>query len=268
VILVNGKVISDEQVAREAQYHPAPSREAAVHEASVALVIRQLLLQEAVSLGIAEAPGAGGAGADPADGSVAPEERAIASLLDREIRLPVADEEVLRRYYEANRERFRSPDLFEASHILFAARPDQPEERQRARAAAAATLEELLRDPSSFERLAKERSADPESREQGGHIGQVTRGQTTPEFEAALDSLTPGEIGREPVGTRYGWHLVRLDRAVRGRQLPYNLSRERIAEYLGAGSWTRAVHQYIQILVGKASIEGIELAGAATPLVQ
>ena len=46
------------------------------------------------------------------------------------------------------------------------------------------------------------------------------------------------------------------------------MARERIAEYLGASAWTRAVHQYIQLLVGKAEIEGIELTGAVTPLVQ
>jgi peptidyl-prolyl cis-trans isomerase C len=46
------------------------------------------------------------------------------------------------------------------------------------------------------------------------------------------------------------------------------MARERIIKYLGASAWTRAVHQYIQILIGKASIEGIELAGAMTPLVQ
>ena len=260
MISVNGTPISDADIAREAQYHPAGSLEAAVHEASVALVIRQLLLQEAVALGIE-------ASALP-DQAVSAEERVIAALLDQEITLPTADEESLRRYYDANRGRFRSPDLFEASHILFAARPDQPEERERARAAAATTLEDLRRDPASFERLARERSDDTETREQGGHLGQITRGQTTQELEACLDGLSPGDICREPVGTRYGFHLVRLDRAVRGRELPYEMSRERITEYLGASAWTRAVHQYIQILVGKASIEGIELAGAATPLVQ
>ncbi len=259
MITVNGKQISDEQVAREAQYHPAASREAALREASVALVVRELLLQEAAALGLNVAD---------AENSAAPEEKLISALLDREVRLPAADEEALHRYYDANRDRFRSPDLFEASHILFSARPDQPEERERARAAAKATLEELRRDPSSFERLAKERSDDPESRQQGGHLGQITRGQTTPEFESCLGSLAPGEICKEPVGTRYGFHVIRLDRAIRGRQLTYQMARERIAEYLGASAWTRAVHQYIQILAGKAEIQGIELAGAATPLVQ
>ena len=260
MITVNGRAITEEQIARETQYHPAPSAEQAIREASVALVVRELLLQEAAALGVT--------GSSGPDDSVVPEERIIAALLDHEIELPAADDETCRRYFEANRQRFRSPDLFEASHILFAARPGQAEELETAAAAARKTLEELRRDPSSFERLAKERSADPESRDQGGHIGQVTRGQTTPEFESCLDGLQPGELCQEPVRTRYGYHVVRLDRAVRGRQLPYDIARKRVAEYLGASAWTRAVHQYIQILAGKASIDGIEMRGAETPLVQ
>ena len=260
MITVNGRTISQEQIARETQYHPAPSLEAAVHQAGVALVVRELLLQEAAALGIQAAGGP--------DDAAASEERVIGDLLEREISLPAADDESLRRYFESNRTKFRSPDLFEASHILFAASPDKPEERERARAAAASTLEDIRRDPSSFERLAKERSDDTETRQQGGHLGQITRGQTTPEFESCLDRLSAGEICREPVGTRHGFHLIRLDRMVRGRELPFEMARERVAEYLGASAWTRAVHQYIQLLVGKADIQGIELDGAPTPLVQ
>jgi len=259
MITVNGATITDQEIAREVQYHPASSLERATRDASIALVVRALLLQEAAALGVS----CGGDG-DPS----AREEQSIAAVLDHAIALPDPDEQTCRRYYENHREKFRSPDLFEASHILFAAPPHDPAERERARAAADATLRELREDPRAFERLARERSADPESREQGGHMGQITRGQTTPEFEACLARLSEGELCAEPVATRYGWHLVRLDRAVRGRQLTFEMAKERVAEYLGASAWTRAVHQYIQILVGRSRIEGIELDGAATPLVQ
>ncbi len=268
MIAVNGTPISDEAIAREAQYHPAGSLEEALHEAAVALVVRELLLQEAAALGLGDPSLEEGGGPAGGEESLAPEERIIAALLDREIALPADDEETLRRYHESNRERFRSPDLFEASHILFAAPNDQSEARTQALAAAEATLDALRRDPASFERLAKERSADTESREHGGHLGQITRGQTTPEFEACLDSLAPGELCREPVATRYGYHLIRLDRSIRGRELTFAMARDRVAEHLGARAWAQAVHQYIRLLVGKAKIEGIEMVGATSPLVR
>ena len=62
-------------------------------------------------------------------------------------------------------------DIFEVSHIPFAARPDKPEGREKARLAAQSTPQELRADTGGFERLAKERSADPESQEQGCHLG-------------------------------------------------------------------------------------------------
>ncbi len=284
MITVNGTRITDDEIAREAQYHPAESREAALREASRALVVRALLLQEAAARGITAsqtvdgasggadnvgATGASdGAAAGDADAVADTEERIIAALLDSEISLPVADENECRRFFDAHLDRFRSPDLFEASHILFAAPVDDPAERERARLAAESTLAEIRRDPASFDRLARERSADNESREQGGHIGQITRGQTPPEFEACLDSLSPGDVCSEPVCTRYGYHVIRLDRLARGRPLTFEMAWEKVAEYLGASAWTRAVHQYIQLLIGRATIDGIELDGAATPLVQ
>jgi peptidyl-prolyl cis-trans isomerase C len=261
VTSVNGREISEEEIARETQYHPAATLEEARHEAVVALVIRELLLQEAAALGIEAQPGA-------PSGDLTPDEQVIERLLEREVAIPQADDEVCRRYYESNVERFRSPDIYEASHILFPAHPDDAAARAAAKAAAETTLRELERDPEAFERLAKERSADTTTAEQGGHLGQITPGQTTPELEACLAELEPGRIGPAPVATRFGFHLLRLHRKERGRTLPYVLARERVEEHLTLHAWTTAVRQYVRILAGKARITGVSLDGAATPLVQ
>jgi peptidyl-prolyl cis-trans isomerase C len=265
VIAVNGREISEEEIARETQYHPAATLEEARHEAVVALVIRELLLQEAAALGIEAAPG--DPPGDLAPG-LAPDEQVIERLLEREVAIPQADDEVCRRYYESNVERFRSPDIYEASHILFPAHPDDAVAREVARAAAEATLRELERDPQAFERLAKERSADTATAEQGGHLGQITPGQTTPELEACLAELEPGRISPAPVATRFGYHLLRLHRRERGRTLPYAMARERVEEHLTMHAWTTAVRQYVRILAGRAQITGVALDGAVTPLVQ
>ena len=71
-----------------------------------------------------------------------------------------------------------------------------------------------------------------------------------------------------PVPTRYGYHVLRLDSREAGRLLPFDAVRERVARYLEEAAWRTAVRQYLQILVGRADIEGIALTGAASPLVQ
>ena len=182
-------------------------------------------------------------------------------VVDREVTVPEPDDETCRRYYERNGARFRSPDIYEAAHILFAALPDDREAYARAQADAAGVLAALLERPESFATMAQAYSRCPSSA-QGGNLGQITAGQTTPEFEQALMALSPGQLCEAPVATRYGFHIIRLDRKHEGRMLPYDVVAERIADYLRESVRRRADAQYIARLVTAAKIEGIELAGA------
>lgn len=255
-ILVNGVAIADAAVDAEVQYHPADNLEAARHEAATALVVRELLLQEAARLGL-------GAPGDDAD-----EEALIRRLLEQEVALPDADAVAVRRYYDNNPLSFRSPELFEACHILFLADPEDEEQRATARRQAEETIGELVKNPERFDELARARSACP-SKGQGGNLGQITRGQTVPEFESFLYALEPGQLSSVPVPTRFGFHVLRLDRRIEGQTLAFEAVADRIEAYLQQNSWQRAVHQYLQILAGRAVIEGITMDGAAaSPLVQ
>ncbi len=263
-ILVNGVEISEHAINSELQYHPASSVEAAAAEAARALVVRELLLQTAARRGIdrPDPPAPGQTDARETD-----DEALIRTLIAREVRTPSPDEANCRRFYEQNLKRFRSPDLFEAAHILFPADPADPGASARAKRQATAALQEVLAAPERFADLARELSACP-SAAQGGHLGQISRGQTVPEFETFLYNLEPGQICPVPVKTRFGYHVLRLDRRVDGRQLPFEAVQERVADYLREHVWRRAVSQYLQLLVGQAEIQGIELNGASTPLVQ
>ena len=261
---MNGVEISEHAIHSELQYHPAGSVQAAAAKAARALVVRELLLQTAAQRGVSRPdPSAPG----QTDERGTEDEALIRTLIAREVRTPSPEEASCRRFYEQNLKRFRSPDLFEAAHILFPADPADASATARAKAQAAAALERALVEPQSFADLARELSACP-SAAQGGHLGQISRGQTVPEFETFLYNLEPGQICPVPVKTRFGYHVLRLDRRVDGRQLPFEAVEERVAGYLREHVWRRAVSQYLQLLVGQAEIQGIELNGASTPLVQ
>ena len=261
---VNQVEIAEAAIDAEVQYHPAADLESARRAAARALVIRELLLQDAARLGITE-PDSPEPGEATVDGLTR-------TVLLRALRLPEPDDAACRRYYDNNRKRFSSPDLYEGAHILFAAAPDDPAARTRAKAEAEAALARLVQDPGCFEALARELSACSSGKD-GGRLGQVAQGETAPELETFMFALEPGQICPLPVATRYGFHVIRLDRKIAGRELPFELAAERIAAYLSERSWRQAARQYVQLLVGQAKIEGVplealDLVGATTPLVQ
>jgi peptidyl-prolyl cis-trans isomerase C len=125
----------------------------------------------------------------------------------------------------------------------------------------------LQADIGRFDELAQRFSACP-SRERGGRLGPVSRGDTVPEFETFLFSLAQGELCPLPIQTRYGVHVMRLDSRASAEPVSYDLVRDRIAEFLRARSLHTALRQYITILAGRTNIEGLGISAAHSPLVQ
>lgn len=231
-------------IAAEMQYAPAASLDAARAAAVRALTVRRSLERRAVEIGL-----------------LAPDEKsepaiveAIESLLEAEVAVPAATEAACRAEYDTRPEAYKSPDLLEASHILFAAAPDDGTACATALAAAKATLAEIERAPDRFEALARERSACP-SAANGGWLGQVVRGTTVPEFETYLFSLDEGETCAAPVATRYGYHVVKLLRRAAGRPLPYDAVRARIAHRLEDRAYREGLAAYLRDLASRGGAE-------------
>ncbi len=94
-LYVNKVEITDDAVFSEMQHHAAPSREEARDEAAKALLIRELLRQEAVELDLLD---------DNADDAAI--EVAILALMEQKVAAPTATEDACRRYYDQNIHRF------------------------------------------------------------------------------------------------------------------------------------------------------------------
>jgi len=261
-IAVNGAVIPHAEIARETQNHPASKPVEAWLAAAKALVVRELLLQEARRLGIAAQP------LEDSEGRLETDAEAqVRGLVEREVAWPTADEAVCRRYYDNNRARFHSPDLFAVKHILIAAAPGDAAARGDALAKAKEIVAAISRNPDLFAELAAVHSVCP-SAEVGGNLGQIGPGQTVPEFEAALPLLPVGHVAPDPVETRYGFHVVLVERRMDGSDLPFEAVHQRIGGWLAERARRSAIRQYIGLLAGRAQIEGIEIERFTSPLVQ
>jgi peptidyl-prolyl cis-trans isomerase C len=253
-VIVNGARIAAADIAAEAQNHAAPRGEpgSALRAAARALAVRTLLLQEARRMDLSPAPRRLGPGRRETD-----DEALIRGVIEARVEPAAVGEAACRAFHTANPQLFRAPTLYEAAHILLPAPEGDAVAQAQALSTAHVLLAELARSPEAFGRLAGEHSACS-SREAGGRLGQIATGDTVAEFEAALDDIEVGQIAPDPVVTRYGVHIVRLDARAPGGVLPYDAVAPRIREMLEKTAWGHAARTFTAELVAAADITGVD----------
>lgn len=255
-VQVNERPIDAQAIASEMQYHQADSRREAMVKATRALIINEVVRQQAVSQGLWQQ-----------DQELTPQDEytLIEKLLEHEGRQPSASETECRHYFEANRNKFSTAPLLEVRHILLASEAQDTQGRQQGREVAGQLLEQLHQG-SDFASLAK-RHSDCPSAGQGGNLGQISQGQTVPEFERQLFAAPEGLMAL-PIESRYGFHVVDVVRREEGHLLDYDMVKASIAEYLNTKVKRKHIAQYIEHLLGEAEIRGFDFALESSPLMQ
>lgn len=109
----------------------------------------------------------------------------------------VTEEAIRQRFEELQAE--GALDFANASHILV-----QTEEEAR-------DIIAEIEEGGDFAELAAEHSMDPGTKQRGGSLDWFGRGRMVPVFEETAFSLEPGEMTDEPVQSRFGWHIIRVD---------------------------------------------------------
>ena len=253
-LIVNGERVPHALVAAEAQNHEAPKGKPGIawRKAANAVAIRTLLLQEARVRGLQPDPAEVGPGRFETE-----EEALIRGLLEEHIEVERPGEADVRQEWERDPSRFRSPPLWEVSHILCACDPRDEGTREATRALAMELTDKALGNPRGFARLARDHS-DCGSKSSGGALGQLRPGDSVPEFEAALRHLADGEITNEPVLTRHGWHIIRMDAVADGTVLPFGAVRQKISDAMEKASWAREARVFVNQLVASAEITGAD----------
>lgn len=251
VVKVNGVEIEPDAIAQEIQHHPATDGETAWREAARALVIRELLLQEARHLKIKFEYEQDELGRRETD-----EEAMARALLEQQIIPATAGDAECRRYYEGHTERFRTPDLFEPSHILLEPKGDTEKNWIAAEDEARVIAAEVGNNPQLFAVAAREFSKCPTAH-QDGSLGQIRRGELVEPIQKVLESLDEGTTGQIPVRSRFGVHLLHLHRRIDGNTLPYEVVKDKIADMLEARAWAVAAATYAAELARNAEVEGV-----------
>lgn len=196
---------------------------------------------------------------------------AIDALLLREVVVPDPDEAAVRRYYDAHRNELAQGERVRARHILFAVTPGVDVAALRKRAESV-LLDTRCRDAGDggddrFAAAARQFSNCPSS-EEGGDLGWLVAPELAPEF--ARELFGKEEVGVLPrlVHSRFGLHVVDVQAREPGVVPSFEAARATAEAALHRQAFATAVRQYLMLLAGAARIEGVDLVGADSPLVQ
>ncbi|MGH9395038.1 MAG: peptidylprolyl isomerase [Terriglobales bacterium] len=140
-------------------------------------------------------------------------------------------------YYDGHLSEFGQTKV---KHILIGDNETQgsPSTRTQADALAKANLVEAkLKSGGDFAAVAKTDSDDPCSKDKGGELGDITPGQTVPEFETAINTLPVGQLSA-PVHTRYGYHLIMVESRA---TMPFEKAKPAISDQLTTQAVSSAI---------------------------
>ncbi|HZD94802.1 MAG TPA: peptidylprolyl isomerase, partial [Candidatus Sulfotelmatobacter sp.] len=133
---------------------------------------------------------------------------------DQADKITVSDADLQRNYNE-HRDAYRVQERAKVRHILIEmpkpgsdGKPDQ-KGVDEARAKAQDVLKQV-KAGGDFAALAKKYSQDPGSKDKGGELGWIVKGQTVAEFEKAAFSQSKGQIS-DLVQTSFGFHIIQTE---------------------------------------------------------
>ena len=199
--------------------------------------------------------------------------QAIDAWLEAELKLPEPSDEACRRHHAAHAARYRTGEQVRVRHILFAVMPGTDVVALRNRAETC-LLNVRCHDGKArgtaaerFGRAARELSNCP-SGEQGGELGWLKPDDCAPEFARELFGHV--EVGVLPrlVHSRFGLHVVEVLEREGGVPQSFEAVHGAVGMALRQQAWVTALRQCLQLLAGQATVEGIDLDAANTPLVQ
>lgn len=155
------------------------------------MVIRELILQQAAKDGVDKGPEIEEKMRDLKKRLIV--EAYLKKKVEAESQVSDAD---LQKFYEQNKDKFKSGPQLKASHILVKTEKE------------AKDILTQLKAGGSFEELAKKNSVDS-SAAKGGDLGWFGQGTMVPAFEKAALGLKEGQVS-EVVKTDFGFHIIKM----------------------------------------------------------
>ncbi|RXJ81421.1 peptidyl-prolyl cis-trans isomerase [Arcobacter sp. F2176] len=148
-------------------------------------------------------------------------------------------------FYDKNKEKFKTPDTLEASHILVKTEKEAND--------VIAKLNIAKNKKGSFEELAKKFSIGP-TKTKGGYLGKFQAKQMVPEFSEAALKLKKGEYTKKPVKTQFGYHVIYLENKEISKVLPFDKVKDNIEKLIVQEKYAKIIKEEVAKLKKDAKI--------------
>ena len=113
---------------------------------------------------------------------------------------------------------YSRPKVIRVRQVFLALPPQADAKTRESLGKEAQELLGKLKGGEDFASMAKTRSQDPGSREKGGELGEVQRGQHPPEWDRIAFGLQPGQVGR--ADTPQGIYLIKVEEVKETEPVP------------------------------------------------
>ena len=130
-------------------------------------------------------------------------------------------------YYDNNLDRYTEAVGLRVSHVLLRTQDQDVADVQ----AQAESIVDEARNGADFAELARRYSEDEGTREAGGDLGEIARGQMVPEFEGAAFALEQGDVS-DPVTSMFGVHVIKATEKTGGTTQTLEEVRDSIVDLL------------------------------------
>lgn len=182
-----------------------------------------------------------------------------------------------RKFYNQNLSKFKYPDKVRASHILISANPEEIKQKIMSDPAnknlskeevqakvdkelavklekAKKILAEVKKDPTAFEKIAKENSDDTGSAKKGGDLGFFSKQEMVEPFSKAAFALKPNTVS-DIVQSPYGYHIIIVKDRMKAGQEPFEKVKGEVQFYLENQEQVKVLEKLIDSLKKQAKIE-------------
>ena len=178
----------------------------------------------------------------------------VQKYVDKEFtgKVKVTDKEI-QDYYQKNIDLLKQPFQMRISHVFIQSDAKNSDSRKKELRGKAEKILKNLKDDQDFADLAREYSDGP-TKNNGGDLGYLRKGQLEKQFESKVLALKKGEI-TDIIETEYGFHIFKVTDIKPETILAYENVKEKVKKFLADEKTKQEADEYARKLREKSDVK-------------